>query len=145
MKRAGDVPRVGAAHHVSDRPSRIRLADRAVRSLVVLERLGFEDVVAGEVGEDDHLRVVRERVIGEHAQFLLRTEPGRAVVLHGQTRRPLDQAGPRRGVLDRHRVGERIAERGDVDPLARARVAESLGVGLEPEPAQRAVADAPPG
>ena len=79
-------------------------------------------------------------VLFQREQFLLRPEAGGAVVLHGQPRLPFQ---PRRPcILDRqrHRVGERIAQGGDVDPLPHARVAESFLVGLKGEAVQDAVA-----
>ena len=85
-------------------------------------------------------RMMPHGVVLQHEQFLLRAESGRPVVLNREPGPPLEQGRP--GVFDRnrHRVRERIAERGDIDPVAHARVAEPFVVGAKRVPVQHAVA-----
>ena len=47
---------------------------------------------------------------------------------------PLELRRPRLVRRQRHRVGERIAERGDLDAIADCRVPETFGVGPESKP-----------
>ena len=65
--RTDDEPRVGAADDALDLPPGIGTAYRAVRPLVVFERLRVEDVVAGEVGQHHHARIVGNREVRQDA------------------------------------------------------------------------------
>ena len=136
LQRADDVPRVGPAEHVLDAPAWRRAAVPAAGPLELVERLGVEDVVPRKEREHHARGPMRGDVVLQHQQLLLRPEACRSVVLHRDAEPPLQLRRPR--LLDghRHRVGERVAERRDVEALARRRIAEPFSIGHEVKPVQ---------
>ena len=140
-QRTHEEPRVGAADDVLDLPALHRAADGAARTSEFVERLSIEQIVAGEVREHDDARMVARRVFLQREQLLLRSESGGPVILDRQPGLTFQLRRPRILDAQRHRVGERIAECGDVDPWPDARVPEPLLVRLERESMKDAVAD----
>ena len=73
-----------------------RARRRATGPLELFERLGIEDVVAGEEGQHHHAWPVRRDEILEDEQLLLRPESRRSVILNGDPEALLEPHGPRR-------------------------------------------------
>ena len=76
----------------------------------------------------------------EHEPLLPRAEARRAVVLNGRTQPLLELRGPRRLRRHGHRIGERVAERRDIETFTHPAVPKALGIGLETETMQDSVA-----
>ena len=99
-----EEPCVGAAHNVLDPPPGDGAASAG--SLELIERLGIEDVVAGEERKHDEAWPMASDVVAEDQMLLLRTEAGRSVVLHGHAEAPFELRRPRLVHRQRHGIGE---------------------------------------
>src|SRR4029079_10146113 len=121
-----DVPRVGSGDDVLDGPAELGSLDLAARLLEEFEGFGIADIVPRKKRQDHNPRPMPKGVVLQDEELLLRAEPGRAVVLHRKTH---DSFALRRSSrFDGHResVGEGIAERGDLDVIARRVVAKAF-------------------
>ena len=137
--RARHKPCVRAAVHVLDRPSE-RLG-RELSALEAIEAFGIEEIVPGEVREDDARWPVAQDVVTQHEEFLLRAKARGPVVLNGDAELLLEPRRPRRVGRNSHGVGKRVAERGDGHFLPHGAVPKSFCVGGERKTMAHAGAD----
>ena len=80
-ERTRHTPRVRAAVDILDWPSQRLGFGLPVQLLESVEPLGIEQIVSGEIGENDARWPMADDDVAQNEELLLRTEAGRPVVL----------------------------------------------------------------